>query len=153
MHFTYLTLALVIAFSVDDSSGRVSTTGASGYNRESNYLYLPFGIKWWKNLSETWQIRTTLEVDPLWHGFQESDISQLDGTNKQDSGYGFNLSLKLIHGLNGINYYIQPFFHYWNIKRSEMSIDSVTFDPDIVMTAVEPHNITRQAGIVVGILL
>ena len=140
----------------DDSSSRISSTGAWGYNRESNYLYLPLGLEWWVNLNTDWQTRLTIEIDPLWHGFQESDLSSggfLDITNKQTSGYGIKLQYKFIVAKQQRNYFIEPYFHYWNIKHSKPAIDYVTFDPDAIYTGREPHNLTREAGLTLGVLL
>ena len=149
-------LGFGLRFFEDDSTGRVTNTGAWGYNRESNYLYLPIGIEWWKNLNGTWQSRLTIEYDQLWHGFQESDLSMgglFDITNKQNHGHGFKGQLKIIYANHSRNYFIEPYFHYWNINRSKPAIDGVTFNPDVIFTGVEPHNITREVGMVFGLLV
>jgi len=40
----------------DDSSGKVASTGALGYERESNYIYSPIGVKFIADLKKGWSM-------------------------------------------------------------------------------------------------
>lgn len=60
----------------DDSSGMTSTTGASGYERESNYFYSPAGIEAFYLPGEWLVSGDDLEYDIFWRGKQISHSQQ-----------------------------------------------------------------------------
>jgi hypothetical protein len=124
-----------------------SSEFAGGYERESNYYYLPVGISGigrgqWDGL-----LGLTLEVDVLLHGLQKSHLSDADPTlpdveNKQTRGWGMRSSLQFefpISERNAIT--VEPFLRFWAIDKSEAKV----VDAD---TAVfEPRNETVEVGV------
>ena len=116
----------------DDSSGMISSTGARGYNRESNYFYSPAGFSVIKILPEGWTISAEAEFDYLWYGKQKSylsDISPLlpDDDYQQDQGYGIRGSIRIEKRFTNTSILFEPFIRYWHISRSDNGI--LTYEP------------------------
>jgi len=105
----------------DDSSGQ-----PGGYERESNYLYVPVGTRkdWrWK---PRWRLSLTGEFDVLLVGRQISHLSDADPTlpdirNWQWPGFGGLLSLELQHKGHNVDLGVAPFVRYWWIDESTVS--------------------------------
>ncbi len=148
----------------NDSRG-ISSNGANGYRRESNYLYAPIGLIHTMNLSEQSRLVTTIEFDSLLLGKQlsrtsDAGISYKDFTNTQKSGYGSRLSL--MYQLD--NWSIGPYLIYWHINNSDTvaapglrdcrsgdigcNKSGKIFDPALLM--FEPQNYTLEAGLKVS---
>jgi hypothetical protein len=131
-------------FLFDDSRG-ISTTGAAGYRRESNYLYLPIGIIHRMGIKGQARLESTLEYDHLLLGMQTSRLSDTglgysDVTNRQNSGYGFKLSV--MYQKN--NWAIGPYAQYWNIGQSDTAI---FYKNGIPAIGWEPQNNTVEFGL------
>lgn len=111
---------------------------AYGYERESNYLYLPLGINSLNALEDDWSWGWGAEVDFLLYGKQNSNGVPLLGDieNTQDSGYGLRASVKFQKHWEKSDFTIEPFVRYWDIDES-----------DIVNGAIEPANETMEVGI------
>lgn len=129
----------------DDGRG-ITSTGAAGYRRESNYFYLPIGIIHHRALSDQARLETTLEYDHLLAGKQISrwsDIGQGYGdlTNNQSSGYGLKLSV--MYQKN--SWAIGPYANYWNIGQSETTLVYQNGIP--VLIGWEPENNTVEFGL------
>ena len=108
----------------NDISGMTTTTGHLGYERESNYLYSPIGIEFITDLEGGWSLGATLEYDIFWWGKQKSHLSDVvascnDLENEQKKGYGCRGSIKLEKRGQKLDFVIEPFIRYWNIKKSE----------------------------------
>jgi len=58
----------------DDSGGKVTTTGHSGYERESNYYYSPVGAELNLEFENGWSLGVTSEYDIFWYGKQKSHL-------------------------------------------------------------------------------
>lgn len=133
----------------DDSSGRVSSTGAWGYERESNYIYSPVGIEAVTGLENGWSIGATAEYDAFWWGKQ---ISHLGGVivglnnveNTQRKGYGVRGSIKLMKKGEKLDFTIEPFIRYWNIRESDVA--TVTYYGTIIGYGYEPDNNSTEIG-------
>ncbi|MBL7131694.1 MAG: autotransporter domain-containing protein [Candidatus Omnitrophica bacterium] len=129
----------------DDMSGRVTTTGAGGYERESNYIYSPIGVEFSKDLDNDFSFGATLEYDYFWEGKQKSHLSDVPGyydiENDQDEGYGWRGSLKFQKESEKIDYIIESFVRYWNIKESKTTTDPAG------TSWVEPKNNSTEYGI------
>jgi hypothetical protein len=133
----------------DDSSGMTSTTGAAGYNRESNYLYLPVGVEGVIGFGKGWSIGMSLEPDIFLAGVQVSHLSDADPAcedayNLQGSGFGFRCRAKVQYEFGGIvALTLEPFIKYWNIQKSE----EATIDYGGVDVVVwEPKNNSTEIG-------
>ena len=117
----------------------------TGYERESNYLYVPIGYRLDSSTKTGWSFGFGAEFDVFIVGNQRSHLSDVsraypDVDNRQESGYGYRASVKLQHkGKNGIIAF-EPFIRYWDIDDSELSYESFA-------TVYEPANETTEFGI------
>lgn len=136
----------------DDLRG-TSTTGATGYQRESQYFYLPVGIELAKNY-RGWGWKLTLEGDYLLEGKQTTHLSDVhpaldDLENTQEEGYGARAGLAFTKYGDRIDFTVEPFVRYWDIDDSNFT--SVTsFGTPIGDVGYEPANETLQTGIRLG---
>ena len=133
---------------VNDSAGMISTSGAHGYTRTSNYAYLPVGIGIDIISNSKINVKTKLEYDYLIEGKQTSDLTPLGGPkarNTQTKGYGYRFSLQLSTPINkATNFFIEPFYEYWNISDS----DHFNVPGGYLL---EPKNNTKEFGLKVGL--
>jgi len=125
---------------------RATTTGAVGYDRLSQYFYIPVGLGF-SFVAGNWILRPTAEYDYLVRGKQVSYLSQ-DGangdlTNKQTHGYGLRGTLLAETGTPWGRIAFGPFVRYWNIGESKPAF--VTF-AGVPVEGFEPHNKTLEAG-------
>lgn len=133
----------------DDAKGTTST-GALGYERESNYYYSPIGIMADIELSDEWFLGLTAEYDYFWKGIQKSHLSDAnpnfnDVENDQNEGYGCRGSVQLTKKGEKVDFIIEPFVRYWNIKESEDS--NITYAGVIVGYGYEPKNTSTEYGL------
>lgn len=132
----------------DDMTGTTST-GALGYERESNYLYSPIGVEIITPLKNDWSIGATAEYDIFWRGLQKSHLSDTglalnDIENDQDKGYGIRGSIKLLKKVKNLDFVIEPFIKYWNIKKSKEAV--ITYSGTIIGYGYEPKNNSTEIG-------
>jgi len=133
----------------DDLRG-ITSTGAKGYERESNYYYSPIGIETLTDLQNGWFIGVVLEYDYFWYGQQESHLSDADPgysdlSNDQNSGYGYRCSIKFHKKGSGVDYVIEPYYIYWDIDKSEVS--NITYSGILYGYGWEPDNESKEYGI------
>jgi len=138
----------------DDSSGKTTSTGAGGYERESNYIYSPLGIEANINMERGWSIGASMEYDIFWRGKQISHLEDANPAfgevrNTQKKGYGLRGSIKLKKTMEKVDLCIEPFVRYWNIKKSNDS--DVTYAGVIIGYGYEPKNNTTEYGLKVGV--
>jgi hypothetical protein len=147
----------------DLSGGMTTTSGASGYDRESNYLYSPLGTEAMLRLKGRWALGLTGEYDLFWHGWQYSEIGDMPvpnpyyipvflpgfvAKNDQANGWGARGSIKLVRKLRRIDFAIEPYFRYWNIKDSDLFVIQVV---NYGWGGKEPVNNTTEWGSRFGI--
>jgi len=148
-------IGLGYRFLRDELGGKVSTTGALGYDRESRYLYLPLGVETLTSLNNDWFVGLTFEFDIFLDGTQESElgdaIAGLDTLeNDQNDGYGLRGSVKLVKASEKYDFFVEPFIRYWNIDRSD--VKAVTFSgTPIGVIGFEPDNESTEFGARVGV--
>jgi hypothetical protein len=128
-------------FLYNDNRG-TSSTGAIGYRRYSNYLYVPVGLTFRAQTSSKWVLATTLEYDVFLAGRQVSTLSDTgpgysDITNDQDNGYGYRIYLMA----ETDTWAIGPWVHYWDVEDSDTATDSNG------TTWLEPANTTLEYGL------
>ncbi|MBA3814197.1 MAG: autotransporter outer membrane beta-barrel domain-containing protein [Alphaproteobacteria bacterium] len=136
-------------YKADDSKGKKSTTGHSGYRRKSQYLYIPVGLTLHQQLSCDWALAPTAEFDWFLHGRQSSYVSSTIHNN-QKRGYGLKGDLMLIKKFSHSSFSFGPFINYWNIKDSNIKkVQLVNRSGEIVGEAgiFEPRNNTIEVGI------
>lgn len=133
----------------DDSSGKTSSTGAVGYDRESNYLYSPIGLEFDTELNEGWKLGVSAEYDIFWKGEQKSHLEDASPSfntvsNDQNNGYGIRGMLKLEKKGERFDFLIGPYIRWWRIGNSKSA--NVTFAGVIIGTGYEPKNETLEVG-------
>jgi hypothetical protein len=125
-------------YSNDDSS-----FDPNGYERESNYLYIPIVYQLDGKFENDWAWGCKIEADIFAWGKQKthlSDVGSIDLENKQEKGYGLRGSIRLQNKTKNGILTIEPFIRYWNIEDSEVEyIGPIGF--------IEPENNTTEAGI------
>ena len=139
----------------DYLGGHTTSTGAAGYDRMSQYHYLPIGIEGGFRLNQSWAVKPTVEYDWLIRGTQDSYLSQAVGGfgdlhNTQDSGWGLRGAIMFQTMTGGTAIEFGPFVRYWNIEQSDTK--PVTFQGVTVGGGFEPANHTIEAGTALKIL-
>lgn len=138
----------------DDLGGKVSSTGALGYDRESNYIYSPIGIEFNIDLGNKWFIGELMEFDYFWWGKQKSHLSDADPgyndlSNRQKKGYGFRGSLALRKQFKVVDFEFGPFIRYWNIKKSEKEL--LYYYGALYGIGWEPKNRSTEIGLLIAL--
>jgi hypothetical protein len=136
----------------DAANGRTTSTGAFGYDRLSQYFYIPIGVSLSFVVGD-WVLRPNAEYDFFAGGYQVSYLSQVgfsgDVSNRQTSGYGARASFLAEAPAPWGRIAFGPFIRYWNIADSRSTpllINNVAF------VATEPHNNTIEAGLTLRFL-
>jgi hypothetical protein len=117
----------------------VSSTGARGYRRASEYTSLPMGLTHRVKLADQSQLATTVEYMHLISGLQtaalsDASASRTDLSLKQRRGHGLRLNVMNRHD----NWSWGPTLTYWNIGAS---------DPGGSPAYIEPKNKTYELGL------
>ncbi len=127
----------------DDSGGKISSKGHLGYDRQSEYFYIPVGFIY--NYSNWIEIK--YQYNYFIKGEQNSYLSTAsnyysDIKNKQNSGWGMDANMNIeTHNKRSLFLY----YRYWSIDDSEIS--SGTYNKILSFDAYEPYNITEEYGI------
>ena len=144
----YLTpyLGLGYRYLNDDSSGKLSSTGAAGYERESNYFYTPIGLQAVTELNSNWSLGFNAEYDHLWFGKQISHLGDAvpdDGTvrNDQKDGWGLRGSVQLKKKGETMDFLAEPYVRYWSIEESDTAVSTTG-----VIEGWEPKNKSTEIG-------
>lgn len=117
----------------------------AGYDRLSQYLYSPIGLRTWASLEGPWRIGGTLEYDLFWIGRQESWLFDPPIRNDQRSGYGLRASLQFTREWGRSELVFEPYVVYWDIKGSD-----VEYGPD-GEGYLEPANHSTEVGLRVSL--
>lgn len=131
----------------DDSSGMLSSTSASGYEREQIYIYFPIGIEFSrKRLINGWALGGRIEFDYLIKGKNNSYTGSVRGYDDvsfdQYEGYGNRMSMSFSKEFDtGKSMTIEPFYRHWNISESNVTYDSSG------RGWIEPYNYSREFGV------
>ena len=160
----------------DDQGGKLTSTGAWTYDRESQYQYIPIGVELTRDLSNRWTVALTLEYDLFLAGRQKSHMEDggltlydsAEGTwhvqdtleNNQNKGYGARGSVKVTRQSDWMDFFLEPYVRYWSIGESEMSQYSsegglnvwVYSGTDVPVTGYEPKNTTMEYGLKAGVI-
>lgn len=117
-----------------------SSSDPAGYERTSNYLYLPLGYQFNQISENTWSIAATIEADLLILGIQKSDFGIIEVDNNQYNGLGYRVAIKFQNKSEDGIFIIEPFFRFWDIGKSETEyIGALYF--------YEPANETTEFGV------
>jgi hypothetical protein len=121
-----------------------SSSDPGGYERESNYYYIPIGYEVNTNIRAGWSLAGKVEFDYFIWGLQRthlSDVGLLDVDNHQDGGHGYRASLKLQKRSKDAVFVIEPFIRYWDIDDSD--VEYAGYD----IYVLEPANETTEYGV------
>lgn len=133
-----------------------SSFDPAGYRRESNYSYIPLGIKLESQSKTGLFIEFTAEYDLFLSGKQKTYLSDFDPTfpnieNTQNKGRGFRMSVGFERkNKEGGGFKIEPYIRTWDIGDSEPTFFWVD---DELYGAMEPANNTTEIGIGVSLFL
>jgi len=121
----------------DAAGGRLSSSGHAGYDRESNYFYLPVGFR---TPFSQGSLRAQYQI--FVQGTQVSHMTDIPGglsnlSNKQTHGYGYELTYQTDQTFG-------VYVRYWSI--SDSSINQYRTDSGPV-NAYEPANSTLELGL------
>ncbi len=124
---------------LDNDLRGVSTTGAKGYRRESNYTTIPLGVTHKMKLDRQMQLDTTVEYAHLVRGKADSKLSDAlptlpDVSLTQRNGYGLRLATMVRFGAWSVG----PSVIIWRIKDSDRAG---------TLAIIEPKNNTVEVGI------
>ena len=132
----------------DNSSNTETDLGFSGYDRTSQYVYLPVGLSLGYTIGN-WTLRPNAEYDYLIHGHQTSSFTDFgfdeDLENSQNSGYGLRASLMLETPTSIGILSFGPFVRYWHIDDSDVAFSSNSSTGEEV-AGIEPANRTTEIG-------
>jgi hypothetical protein len=127
-----------------------SSTGAVGYRRFSEYIYIPIGITHRTMLEGSpARLSTTVEYDYFIGGTQKSylgDISAAYATafgtvsNKQKNGYGARVSISYEKDAWSVG----PYFNYWKVGDSDYTYRTYS---GTTYSFLEPSNKTMELGV------
>lgn len=126
--------------------------GEGGYLRQSTYLYVPIGVYGKYYAVEGWTISLNGEFDWLLKGRQYSGDSATyeDTTHHQSEGYGVRAGLRIAKDWDAIGVFVEPFWRYWHIQNSDLSVAWMKSLPYGTYT-LEPKNHTYEYGLKVGL--
>jgi hypothetical protein len=116
----------------------------AGYERESNYFYVPVGYQFDSSHKIGWSLGFGAEYDFFIIGIQKSHLSDVglnDVNNRQNSGYGYRAYLRLQHKSKDASFIIEPFYRFWDINDSEVEYAGFGF------YGLEPANETTEIGV------
>lgn len=132
----------------DDKGGEVTTTGYLGYDRRSEYLYMPLSLSVNFPAGDNWRIEPAITYKVFLQGTQTSKFSGVDSTctdleNDQESGYGIAASLMGHTHWGETPVAFGPFYRQWNIDESEVGYFSCGAT---LYFGIEPENTTIEFG-------
>jgi len=135
----------------DDGSGKISSTGARGYERESNCIYSPIGMEFSIHLGNGLFATEILEFDYFWWGKQKTHLSDIDPgyndpENRQRKGYGLRGSMTLKKKFEKVGFEIGPFIKFWSLKKSDT--EPIKFNGSFTgLYLFEPKNNSTEFGV------
>ncbi|HBO97911.1 MAG TPA: hypothetical protein DD648_07885, partial [Candidatus Omnitrophica bacterium] len=137
----------------DNMGGKTTTTGHGGYDRESHYVYMPFGLKTKTPLEGPWSLGFNVEYDLFLSGTQESHLEDVSSSlstleNDQEEGYGVRGSIQLVRQADTWNFLVEPFIRYWNVDESNIAV--ITCGGTPCAAGYEPNNESTEYGVKVG---
>lgn len=120
-------------------------TGNMSTTRSHTMSYILFGATHRLRLGSDARLATTLEYDYMLEGTQRTNYTDIAGYtqdlhNSQRLGHGarFQFAYETQDWSAGV------FYHYWNIQESD--VGTYAAGPTVYV-ATEPHNITRELGV------
>ncbi len=136
-----------------DHLGQASDIG--GYDRTSEYLYVPIGFDIENQSVPGWQFGLNVEYDIFIQGWQENYLSNVSEgnpnfNNKQNSGFGIRGSLDIIKKMEHVNFLFSPYIRYWKIRQSKLTT-AINTSSEIEFVGYEPTNSSTEIGARFGV--
>lgn len=133
----------------DDKGGEITTTGNWGYDRQSEYLYLPLSLSVSFPAGDDWRVEPAITYKVFLQGTQTSKFSGVDPTcndleNDQESGYGVAASLMGHTQWGDTPVAFGPFYRQWSIGDSELGYFTCGAT---LYAGIEPENTTIEFGL------
>lgn len=123
---------------LDDSGGTLTSTGASGYDRLSEYFYVPIGVRF--------DVNDLLYIKAQYNLFVEgTQTSYVYGTVENKQTYGWGADLTVNYRVNE-SWSIYSFYRYWDIDNSTIDLSG-----DGTHTGQEPQNTTSEVGLGISV--
>lgn len=121
-----------------------------GYERESNYIYSPVGVRYDAKLSNGWSFGAEAEYNIFWWGRQVSHLNDIYPgfnviKNRQKEGYGLRGSVEFAKKTESVELALAPYIKYWNIGESERA--DLTLYGVRIGEAWEPKNRSTEIGL------
>ncbi len=132
-------------------------------NTQTQYLYVPLGAQLSVSLFDGWRIDMNSEYDFLVWGrvtnyapnfsVDSTKIYSPAVNNTLRNGYGIRGSIKIIKEEDSLNYFVEPYVRYWNIRSSNTVSDPFSIDgvPIGSISIQQEKNHTTEIGARVGI--
>lgn len=119
-----------------------------GYQRESNYLYIPIGVETLADLGQGWFLGAKAEFDFFCWGrqisYMKDPVYTYDYENEQLRGYGARGSISIEKKGEKYGFLVEPYIKFWNIKESDYAY--VTYGGYVVGYTYEPNNESTEIG-------
>ena len=130
--------------------------GLGGYLRKSTYIYMPVDMAFKYQLNNRFNLALKTEFDFLVSGQQYSGpivgYESMGVYNSQEQGYGLRASLKLSATAGFAEFFIEPFWRYWQIQNSDEAEQYIKIGGTWYEQVVyEPFNTTQEYGVKVGV--
>ncbi|GHT51342.1 hypothetical protein AGMMS49990_05440 [Endomicrobiia bacterium] len=133
----------------------MGSVGGGGYDRTSNYLYLPAGVTFKRQCKNGLSFDICGEVDWMFLGLQISWLPDKSLRDMQNNGYGVRLSGKVSKKLKNVEFFAGPFCRFWFVPRSSLVVHRERNGNYILKeNFCEPNknkNDTLEAGIKLGV--
>jgi hypothetical protein len=132
----------------DDKGPGLTDEGASGYSRQSQYFYIPFGASFTFPVLGGSAMSLSGEADYLVRGFQDSYLRDLGADNNvhntQTKGYGLRGGINFVpESLPFLSF--GAFVRYWNIEDSD--VQPINVGGQVFEYGQEPGNNTLETGL------
>lgn len=136
---------------IDESGGRLTASGQSGYDREIGYAYIPLGATL-RLASGRNAFMFHAQYNIVLDGNSESKFSDLDPAFPDvnvnlNGGHGFELgaAYQVPIGRHALSF--GTYLRRWDLKRSESFDVANPDDPSEVIEFFEPANRTTELGL------
>lgn len=132
----------------------LTDAGFSMYDRDSYFLYLPFGFEGSLMNLDHWGVGFNVEYDVLLDAHQKNRFSVVDPLFgdvdlNQKHGSGWRTSLKIRIKGKFADVTIEPYFRQWTIGDSDVGI--ISYDGAFYATNRAPKNSIRESGVDVSL--
>jgi hypothetical protein len=128
--------------------------GAGGWNIQTQYVYIPVGAQLSVHPAEGWRLDMNGEYDFLAWGRVTNYLSNYESAasdinNTLSHGHGIKGSIKILKEEGRLNYFLEPYVSYWQIRASKGSEIFANGQP--VVPYQEDKNSTLEIGARAGV--